>query len=229
MRPAHPRSEDSRAAILRAAIAEFARQGEAGARTDAIAQAAGVNKALIHYYFATKDGLYGAALNEAFRGLAGRFLGVIRGPGTAGERLLRHYLAHFDHLAGSSTHARLLGHEMMRARAGQSTRIARIVELCFRPVHEALCALLEEGMERGELRRQDPGHVVLTLTGANVFYFISSPFFQEITGQSPRDPDRLARQRAALLDSAATILFSDPHHGRLLAQRIQSQPRGERP
>ena len=48
----HPKGEDSRrASILRAAMAEFAEQGVAGARTDAIARAAGVNKALLHYYF----------------------------------------------------------------------------------------------------------------------------------------------------------------------------------
>ena len=47
MNPRPSKTEDSRHAILRAAIEEFAEQGEAGARTDAIARAAGVNKALI--------------------------------------------------------------------------------------------------------------------------------------------------------------------------------------
>ncbi|MGH9515612.1 MAG: helix-turn-helix domain-containing protein, partial [Terriglobales bacterium] len=43
--------EESRAAILKAAVVEFAREGVAGARTDAIARAARVNKALLYYYF----------------------------------------------------------------------------------------------------------------------------------------------------------------------------------
>jgi len=217
-----PKPDDSRGAILRAAIGEFAEQGEAGARTDAIAQAAGVNKALIHYYFGTKEALYVAVLEEVFTGLAERFRQVLNGPGSHGERLLRYYLAHFDHLAGSNSFARLLGHELMRARAGQSTRISQIVSICFAPLHAALVATLTEGMAAGELRRLDPGHAVLSLTGANVFYFISAPFFREITGRDPRDPELLARQRPALLDFAATILFSDPAAGRSLAQRILS-------
>ena len=220
----HPKSDDSRGAILRAAIAEFAEQGEAGARTDAIAQAAGVNKALIHYYFGTKDALYGTALEEVFTGLAERFRRVLTGPGSHGERLLRYYLAHFDHLAGNNSFARLLGHELMRARAGQPSRISQIVSLCFAPTHAALVANIAEGMASGELRQLDPGHAVLSLTGANVFYFISAPFFREITGKDPRDPDMLARQRPALLDFAATILFADPAAGRSLASRILSQP-----
>ena len=217
-----PKPDDSRGAILRAAIAEFAEQGEAGARTDAIAQAAGVNKALIHYYFGTKEALYAAVLEEVFTGLAERFRQLLNGPGSPGERLLRYYLAHFDHLAGSNSFARLLGHELMRARAGQSTRISQIVSICFAPLHAALVATLDAGMASGELRRLDPGHAVLSLTGANDFYFISAPFFREITGRDPRDPAMLARQRPALLDFAATILFSDPAAGRTLAQRILS-------
>ena len=43
------RPEESRAAILKAAVAEFAEHGIAGARTDAIARAAHVNKALLYY------------------------------------------------------------------------------------------------------------------------------------------------------------------------------------
>ena len=59
------RPEESRAAILQAAIAEFAEHGIAGARTDAIAHVARVNKALLYYYFKDKDALYEAVLREA--------------------------------------------------------------------------------------------------------------------------------------------------------------------
>src|SRR6202049_4372951 len=61
--------EESRAAILRAAAQEFAEHGIAGARTDAIARIARVNKALLYYYFKDKETLYGAVLDKAFSGL----------------------------------------------------------------------------------------------------------------------------------------------------------------
>ena len=63
------RPEESRAAILQAAVPEFSREGVAGARTDAIARAAGVNKALLYYYFKDKETLYGAVLDHVFGGL----------------------------------------------------------------------------------------------------------------------------------------------------------------
>src|SRR5438445_5319498 len=63
------RPEESRAAILEAAVREFSREGVAGARTDAIARAARVNKALLYYYFKDKEALYNAVLDQVFGGL----------------------------------------------------------------------------------------------------------------------------------------------------------------
>jgi TetR/AcrR family transcriptional regulator len=56
---------DSRESIIRAARAEFASQGFAGARVDRIARAAGLNKQLIYYYFGSKRGLHTAATDTA--------------------------------------------------------------------------------------------------------------------------------------------------------------------
>src|SRR5690348_17733312 len=56
------RPEETRASILEAATREFAQEGVAGARTDAIARAARVNKALLYYYFKDKETLYGAVV-----------------------------------------------------------------------------------------------------------------------------------------------------------------------
>src|SRR5258707_12688430 len=69
--------EESRAAILKAAGAEFAEQGTAGARTDAIARAAHVNKAMLYYYFKDKDTLYEEALDHVFSGLRARLMALV--------------------------------------------------------------------------------------------------------------------------------------------------------
>ena len=60
--PRHHNSAETREAILEAAEHIFGDEGLEGARTDAIATAAGVNKALLYYYFRSKEGLYRAVL-----------------------------------------------------------------------------------------------------------------------------------------------------------------------
>ena len=52
------RADQTRARILDAAVREFSENGLAGARTEQIAEAAGVNKALLYYYFKSKEALY---------------------------------------------------------------------------------------------------------------------------------------------------------------------------
>jgi TetR/AcrR family transcriptional regulator len=69
--------EKTRAAILKAALEEFSHEGVAGARTDEIARRAGVNKALIYYYFKDKEGLYAAALEQVFSGLHQKVASVL--------------------------------------------------------------------------------------------------------------------------------------------------------
>src|SRR6185369_3550193 len=77
--PAHRsrNAEHSREAILKAAVREFAQEGVAGARTDEIARAAGVNKALLYYYFKDKEALYGAVVDSIFEGMRDRLVAVL--------------------------------------------------------------------------------------------------------------------------------------------------------
>ena len=74
------RSLDTRAAILAAAEEVFAKAGLDGARIDAIAAAAGVNKALLYYYFKSKDGLYEAVIDDQFREFNRQALAVLEAP-----------------------------------------------------------------------------------------------------------------------------------------------------
>ena len=91
-----PGSPDTRAAILDAARAAFASQGRAGASVRGIAAAAGVDAALVHHYFGTKDDLFLAALHlplDPREVLAPVAQGGIDG---AGERLVRTFLGVWD-------------------------------------------------------------------------------------------------------------------------------------
>ena len=62
----------TRADIIRAATEEFAARGLKGARVDAIAKHTRTTRAMIYYYFASKERLYLAVLEEAYREYAKR-------------------------------------------------------------------------------------------------------------------------------------------------------------
>jgi TetR/AcrR family transcriptional regulator len=222
---AAPEHEASRKAILAAAVREFALLGEAGARMESIAQAAGVNKALLHYYFGTKERLYNTALDSVFQGMLERLMASLQHPGSAGAKILRFALAHFDYLAGNLVHPRLVGHEMMRARSGGSGQMQRLFATYLAPVRAEGRRLMREGMASGELRQVTPEQVFTSITGQNVFYFISAPINRMLSGNNPMERGALQQRREAILDFAAAALFTDRAAGLRLARDIlQSTP-----
>jgi AcrR family transcriptional regulator len=91
-----PGSPDTRAAILAEARSLFATQGYAGTSVRSIAAAAGVDSALVHHYFGTKDDLFVAALQLPVDPRAALAPAIAAGPDGAGERMLRVFLSVWD-------------------------------------------------------------------------------------------------------------------------------------
>src|SRR6201981_932975 len=147
--------EQSRAAILKAAVREFAREGVAGARTDAIALSAGVNKALLYYYFKDKEALYQAVLDDVFSGVRMAIQNALSLDLAPRERLAAYVRAHFDYIASNPLYPRIVHAEFLRAGRNPS-RLEHIVQQYFRPLFLEISALLEEGAKRGDFRRVNP-------------------------------------------------------------------------
>lgn len=221
--------EETRAQILAAAIQQFATEGVAGARTDSIAKAAGVNKALLYYYYSDKEALYAAVLDAVFSGLVSGLHGILQSQLDPGEKIIRYALTHFDYIASHREYGRLMQHEMMRAQGGKSEHIEKMIQRYFKPLLQDLARVLLEGAERGELRRVDPIQFAISMTGINVFYFISAPVQLAIGGHDPFSPERLRVRRTNAADMLASTLFQDPDKGRALAGAVLSSWKYEPP
>ena len=91
-----PGAPDTRATILEAARAAFAEKGFAGTTIRAVATAAGVDAALVHHYFGTKDDLFLAAMELPIDPRQVLEPAIAGGPEGAGERLLRAFLSVWD-------------------------------------------------------------------------------------------------------------------------------------
>jgi AcrR family transcriptional regulator len=91
-----PGAPDTRAQVLAAARASFAEKGFRGTTIRAVAAAAGVDPALVHHYFGSKDALFLAALELPVDPREVLAPVVALGPDGAGERLLRTFLSVWD-------------------------------------------------------------------------------------------------------------------------------------
>jgi TetR/AcrR family transcriptional regulator len=209
------RPEESRAAILKAAVQEFADEGVAGARTEAIARSAGVNKALLYYYFKDKDAIYRAVLEQVFGGLRAAIHNALAQELSPREKLTSYVCAHFDYIASNPLYPRIVQAEFMRAGHGDPSRLERLARQYFRPVFQELSKLLKEGMQSGDFRRVDPVHFIPSMISVIVFYFNTAPVMKIMSAGDPMSPARLAERRAAVLDFiSAALLVPDKASGK---------------
>jgi TetR/AcrR family transcriptional regulator len=201
------RPEESRAAILQAAIREFSREGVAGARTDAIARAAGVNKALLYYYFKDKETLYAAVLDQVFGGLSQSIQKALSSDLPPREKLLAYVGAHFDYIASHPLYPRITQGEMMRAARGAAPQLKRIAKQYFVPLFRKVAAVIAEGQATGDFRPVDPLHFVPSMIAIIVFPFTNAPVLRTVAGVDPYASELVAARRVAVMDFISAALF----------------------
>ena len=199
--------EESRAAILRAAVGEFADHGVAGARTDAIAQAARVNKALLYYYFKDKDTLYEAVLDHVFNGLRERVVPVLETELPPREKMLQYLAAYFDFIAENPRFPRVVQAEWMRSPGKRTAQMEGIARQHFRPIYEKLVEVLRQGIASGDFRPVNPMDFLPSIVAIIVFYFSAAPVIKTLMKVDPLSPQRIAERRAFVLDFVSAALF----------------------
>jgi len=191
---------------------------------EAIAAAAGVNKALLYYYFRSKDELYGSVLEEFFQRLLTRVNRALDSEASAGERLLLYARAHFDSVSESLYYARLFQGEMMSAGREGSPRLSHIVEEYIRPISLRVFEVLQQGIAAGKFRPIDPAQFAPTMAATIVWYFVVSPVVRRLRPGDPYSPQAIQQRRAAVLDFIAAALFVDRNAGLTLASEIAARP-----
>jgi TetR/AcrR family transcriptional regulator len=214
------RADQTRTRILDAAIREFSENGLAGARTEQIAEAAGVNKALLYYYFQGKDALYTAALKSVAEGVRASSMAVLEAKASAGARFLLSALNHFDRIHTNPGFQSLMQQEMIRLHRGEANALSPLVENVFRPMMERMQQVLEEGIASGELIPVDPLQICYAALGANVFYFLSAPVVRIIQGSDPLERGALEFRRTSAIQYLGQTLFVDRVHGARVAARV---------
>jgi len=214
------RSDRTRQKILTAAIREFSAHGLAGARTDAIADAAKVNKALLYYYFKGKNALYTAALEAVAGKIVQSAFAALDTKASAGELLLRAALNHFDRLLTQHEFQNLMQQEMVRFRQGKSQSIPILAKTVFTPMLERMRQLVREGVRTGELAKIDWLQVLYSAFGSNVFYFLSAPMVSLALGIEPLAPSAIAARRKSAVEFLGNAMFTNRAHGQKLARRV---------
>lgn len=192
--------------ILAAAERIFAARGLAGARTDEIARAARVNKAMLYYYFRSKERLYRAVFENLF-GQAGRMIQAEM-PAKASPRkaVLAFVEGYFKFRIENPNYARLMQHMMME----DPKQFRWVAREYFEQGFRRMTRVIRTGSAQGKFQPLNAEHAMLNIIAMIVFYFSGAPVNSVLLRRNALQPDALEEHKRAVIDLLERGLFRKP-------------------
>ena len=168
---------ETRERILDAAHTIFVRKGTASSRTQEIAAEAGVNKALVHYYFGTKAALADAIFERALGSLMPRIFGILADPSRSIEDKVPDIVR--EQIDFHSTRPYFAGYLLSELHA-QPQRISRLIVRNGRVPLDVIRRQLQQAAKAGTIRRISAEQFVVNLMGLLIFPFAIRPALGEM-------------------------------------------------
>jgi TetR/AcrR family transcriptional regulator len=193
------RDGDTERRILDAAHAVFVRRGTSGARMQEIAAEAGVNQALLHYYFRSKEQLAQAAFERAAQGFMPAVIGVIASGEALEDKVARIITLELAHLSRAPyLPGYIIGEVTHRPeRAGQL--IAAVTGLTpdqiGSRVLDTLRRQIKARVKRGTMAPIAPESFVVNLMALCIFPFAVRPMVMAMLGMDDRRFEQFIRRR----------------------------------
>lgn len=188
-----PQSTEER--ILEAAVQEFMTKGYAGARTTAIAEAAGVTHAMLHYYFRTKDKLLDRIIESKIGTLRDIMLASLGDPTIPlFDKIKSTIENHQDFIAANPELPRFMINEVL----SRPDRMPKVIEQLKHHtplVVQSLQRQIDEYADRGLCRRVDAGMLMLDIVSLNIFPFSATPMVNALLGGMMEDREAFVEAR----------------------------------
>jgi TetR/AcrR family transcriptional regulator len=159
--------------IFDAALRVFHKKGLAGARMQEIADEAGINKSMLHYYFRSKEQLFSQVFFQSFRKFMGSVLPLLNEPNTWEEKIPV-VIEHYAQVMQNSPHLALFVINELRQNTDGYSSFIKDNPL----LNTVFVAQLKQAMQNGEIRTVQPMQIWLTITSNIIFPFITEPMLK---------------------------------------------------
>lgn len=200
--------------ILAAALEEFSRHGRQGARMQDIADRAGLNKALLHYYFRSKERIYEEVFTYVFRHYFMRMAAPLRSEGTFAE-ILRRFIHQYVDLLNENPALPMFmlreiaeGAPVFRRRIGEITATEGTADSGDTPLAlpHIILSFFERGVRDGAVTAADPLQTMISVMGACIYFFAAFPIFSAVI-------PGLEQQREAVTEARKEHIFELVYYG----------------
>ena len=182
--------------IKAAARVVFHRKGFAAARTRDIAEEAGINLALLNYYFRSKEKLFVLVMIETLTEFFGSVSVIINNPETTFEEKIEQFAAGYIDLIFREPDIPLFIMSEIRNNPEQLLQKVDIGKTVFNSV---FIRQFTEAVEQGKIKDQNFLHFMMNFIGLIVFPFIAKPLLQAISGLNEDQFNALIQERKKLI------------------------------
>ncbi|MCB1055536.1 MAG: TetR family transcriptional regulator [Acidobacteria bacterium] len=188
--------------IFEAALRVFARKGRDGARMQEIADEAAINKAMLHYYFRSKDRLYAQVFHYVFHRFDRAFFEAVERAGedsfaAALESFVDHYI---DFIGHHLDVLKLMVNEFLDGGAVIRHEVTAMIATGQAPP-QRFARLIARAVEAGEIAPVDPRHFLVTLVSGCLFPLIAFPMVSTLIPEAVDDYEGfLEARKKNLLD-----------------------------
>ncbi len=181
--------------ILEAARKVFIRDGFDGARMQDIANEAGINKALLHYYYKNKESLFNLVFEDAFAAFVPQVHAIFSGNGDAVDKLCRYVETHVELLLQKPDLPAFVMHEIHRDPDRFFNNL--LSKMPGPPPFASFMGQLMQEMSEGKIRRMDPRFVWMNVMGMTVFPFAAAPLMSRMLLTDTETYNTLLKERVS--------------------------------
>jgi AcrR family transcriptional regulator len=163
-------------AILDAAKKVFVRKGMAGARMQDIADEAGINKALLHYYFRNKEKLFEMIFIEAAGKLFPRINAIFASDQPLFEKI-ESFCDEYITIIMENPYLPLF--VLNEIHQDPEYFLQKVMKGNTRPIPEKFLVQIDKEVKRGTIKRVSPLHLLMNLISMTIFPFVAKPMLQK--------------------------------------------------
>jgi len=177
--------------ILTAAKKVFLTRGMDGARMQDIADEAGINKALLHYYFRSKDQLFEKIFLEVSSAFLPKIFAIIESESTLFEKIERFCDEYISQVMATPYVPIFILNEINR----QPQAFLKKVFGANRPPIERLMPQIQKEIKAGNIKPIEPLQLLMNTLSLCIFPFLFSPMIQLVTGMDTKGFNALMEKR----------------------------------
>lgn len=189
----------NRSRILDAALDVFSQHGYRGTTLDQIADAAGLSKPNILYYFEGKEEIHVTLLNQLMETWLDPLV-TLNPDGDPLSEILGYVQRKLDMARDLPRESRLFAGEILQG----APRMAPHLETDLQPLFEEKCAVIQSWMDQGHMTAVDPRHLIFSIWATTQHYADFASQVQVLLKDDPNGHD----QAAAYLETLFTGLLT---------------------